>query len=296
MKEFAYPRKRHMPVSPVRTVRIGSVEIGNPARPALIAGLCVLQDQDHAIATARRLAKIASDGGFPLVFKASYDKANRTSVGSYRGPGLQAGLEILKAVRRETGLPVLTDVHREGDIAAVADAVDCLQVPAFLCRQTDFVCAVGAAGKPVNVKKGQFLAPDDMARVVEKIESTGNTQITLTERGVSFGYHNLVVDMRSLVIMRQTGCPIVFDATHSVQLPGGAGAASGGDRRFVAPLARAAAAVGVDAIFLETHECPDQALCDGPNSLALDDLPALLRQIRVAAAASSADCPETESA
>lgn len=267
-----------MPTTPVaiHTVQFG----GSASLPALIAGLCVLENHDHAIATAKSLQTIALQAGFPLVFKASYDKANRTSIGAYRGPGIEEGLRILVAVRRETGLPVLTDVHREEDIEKVAAVVDCLQVPAFLCRQTDFIQAVARTGKPVNIKKGQFMAPDDMKRVVDKVTETGNNQVILTERGVSFGYHNLVVDMRSLVIMRETGFPVVFDATHSVQLPSGGGAASGGDRRFVPPLVRAAVAVGVEGLFLETHECPDRALCDGPNSLAIASLPKLLEQVK----------------
>ena len=271
---------------PTATVAVGSARFGGGRPLALIAGLCVIESLEHTLETARSLRAIADQTGFPLVFKASYDKANRTSVDAYRGPGLEAGLEILRAVRDETGLAILTDVHRERDVEAVAAVVDCLQVPAFLCRQTDFVQAVARAGKPVNVKKGQFMAPDDMRRVVDKITATGNEQILLTERGTSFGYHNLVVDMRSLVIMRETGFPVVFDATHSVQLPAGAGSASGGDRRFASPLARAAAAVGVDGLFLETHPCPDRALCDGPNSLALDSLPRVLEEVkRIAQAA-----------
>jgi 2-dehydro-3-deoxyphosphooctonate aldolase (KDO 8-P synthase) len=274
-----------MPTVPVASVHLGAVTIGNNPLPVLIAGLCIIENAEHTLRTARRLKEIADRAGFQLVFKASYDKANRTSINSYRGPGMQAGLEALAAVRAETGLPVLTDVHREEDVERVAAVVDCLQIPAFLCRQTDFVTAVARAGKPVNVKKGQFMAPEDMRQVIGKIESAGNRQITLTERGVSFGYNNLVVDMRSLMIMRETGYPVVFDATHSVQLPGGAGTASGGDRRFAGPLARAAVAVGVDALFLETHENPDCALCDGPNSLALDSLPQLLAEIKGIAAA-----------
>ncbi|NQU42329.1 3-deoxy-8-phosphooctulonate synthase [bacterium] len=264
----------------VKTVRIGSIALGNTPLPVLIAGLCVLEDADHAVRTARRLAEIAGEAGFDLVFKASYDKANRTSIDSYRGPGIDAGLEALARVREETGLPVLTDVHREEDIERVAAVVDCVQIPAFLCRQTDFVVAVGRTGKAINVKKGQFMAPPDMAQVIGKIRSTGNDQICLTERGASFGYHNLVVDMRGLLLMRELGCPVVFDATHSVQLPGGAGTVSAGDRRFAPPLARAAVAVGVDGLFLETHENPDCARCDGPNSLALDALPELLADVR----------------
>ena len=269
-----------MPLPALTPVCIGDIELGRGGAPVLIAGPCVIESRDLTLRIAERLQRIAEEAGLSLVFKASYDKANRTSAASYRGPGLEEGLGILAEVRAQTGLPVLTDVHREQDAGAVAEAVDCLQVPAFLCRQTDFVQAVGRAGKPVNIKKGQFLAPGDVAQIVEKIAAAGNRQITLTERGVSFGYHNLVVDMRSLVLMRELGYPVVFDATHSVQLPGGAGTASGGDRRFAPPLARAAVAVGIDALFIETHPDPGQALCDGPNSLALDSLPELLRQVR----------------
>lgn len=269
-----------MSASHVTPIKVGPVVVGGTDRPVLIAGLCIIENKEHTVATARRLKEVASEAGFALIFKASFDKANRTSVQSYRGPGLTAGLEALAAVKKETGLPVLTDVHREEDVPAVAAVADCLQIPAFLCRQTDFVTSVALSGKPVNVKKGQFLAPQDIRQVIGKIEAAGNRQIILTERGVSFGYNNLVVDMRSLVIMRETGYPVVFDATHSVQLPGGAGTSSGGDRRFVPALARAAAAVGVDGLFFETHECPERALCDGPNSMRLDDMPALLSRIK----------------
>lgn len=280
-------------LSSVPAVQVGSVRFGECQPPALMAGLCVLENLEHTLATARRLQAICREAGFGLVFKASYDKANRSSLGSYRGPGLEAGLDMLDAVREETGLPVMTDVHREEDVERVAAVVDCLQVPAFLCRQTDFVRAVAAAGKPVNVKKGQFMAPEDMRQVLDKMLDTGNRQITLTERGASFGYRNLVADFRSLPLMRALGFPVVFDATHSVQMPGGLGTASGGDRRFVPPLARAAAAVGVDGLFFETHPCPDEALCDGPNSMQLEEMPALLAQIR-AITDSLADCPDPE--
>jgi 2-dehydro-3-deoxyphosphooctonate aldolase (KDO 8-P synthase) len=277
-----------MAISPVKTVRIGSVTLGDGGLPVVIAGLCVLENQEHAVATAQRLKSIAADAGFQYIFKASYDKANRTSLESYRGPGLEAGLAMLAAVRADVGVPVLTDVHREEDVEKVAAVVDCIQVPAFLCRQTDLLRAVAQSGKTVNVKKGQFMAPGDMRQALGKITGAGTEDIVLTERGASFGYRNLVVDMRSLVIMRETGYPVVFDATHSVQLPSGGGTSSGGDRQFVPPLVRAAAAVGIDGLFLETHECPDKALCDGPNSLAIDDLPGLLGDVERISAALSA--------
>ncbi|HNY26667.1 MAG TPA: 3-deoxy-8-phosphooctulonate synthase [Candidatus Sumerlaeota bacterium] len=274
-----------MSLSPVNPVQIGSVQMGGTLLPALIAGPCVLENLDLTLEIAQRLQEMTSRVGIGLIFKASYDKANRTNARSYRGPGLEKGLEMLTEVRKRTGLPVLTDVHREEDAPVVAEAVDCMQVPAFLCRQTDLLQAIAETGKPVNVKKGQFMAPADMSQVIGKIREAGNDNITLTERGASFGYNNLVVDMRGLLLMRELGCPVVFDATHSVQLPGGAGTSSGGDRRFAAPLARAAVAVGVDALFLETHPDPDRALCDGPNSLALDSIPALLEQIVAISAA-----------
>lgn len=274
-----------MSLPPPRPVRIGSVSIGAGELPVLIAGPCVIENLDLTLEIAERLLTITREVGFELIFKASYDKANRTSADGFRGPGLERGLEILQTVRERTGLPILTDVHREEDAPAVAAVADCLQTPAFLCRQTDFLQAVARAGKPVNVKKGQFMAPQDMGQVAGKIAAAGNDRIVLTERGASFGYNNLVVDMRGLVIMRRLGYPVVFDATHSVQFPGGAGSSSGGDRQFAPPLARAAAAVGIDGLFLETHPDPDRALCDGPNSLALDSLPRLLKQIRTIARA-----------
>jgi 2-dehydro-3-deoxyphosphooctonate aldolase (KDO 8-P synthase) len=262
-----------------RPVRVGPVEIGGGRPLALIAGPCVIESRDAALRHAERLRAMAADAGLPLVYKSSFDKANRTSVGGYRGLGLDAGLKVLDEVRRATGLPILTDVHEREQIAAVASVVDVMQTPAFLCRQTDFIQAVAKAGKPVNLKKGQFLSPWEMARVVEKARATGNQQLLVTERGFAFGYNNLVSDMRALPVLAETGCPVVFDATHSVQRPGGQGTASGGDRQFVAPLARAAVAAGVDAVFLEVHEDPDRALSDGPTSVALADLPALLAQL-----------------
>jgi 2-dehydro-3-deoxyphosphooctonate aldolase (KDO 8-P synthase) len=259
-----------------RAVRVGGLTIGGGAPLAVIAGPCVIESREAALRHAERLQALAARAGVGLVYKSSFDKANRTALGSFRGVGMDDGLAILAEVRRETGLPVLTDVHEKDQIAAVAEVVDVLQTPAFLCRQTDFVVAVAAAGKPVNLKKGQFLSPAEMARVVEKARSTGNDALLVTERGFAFGYNNLVSDMRALPVLAETGCPVVFDATHSVQQPGGLGIASGGERRFVAPLARAAVATGVDAVFMEVHEDPGRALSDGATSLALADLPALL--------------------
>jgi 2-dehydro-3-deoxyphosphooctonate aldolase (KDO 8-P synthase) len=263
-----------------RQVTIGNICIGGRHSAALIAGPCVIEGWEQTYGAAKALKKIAAAASIPLIFKASYDKANRTSLSSFRGPGLKRGLEILAEIRRSLDLPVLSDVHRFEEIGPAAEVLDVLQVPAFLCRQTDFVLEVARAGRPVNVKKGQFLAPGDVARIIEKITSTGNNNLLITERGATFGYHNLVVDMRSLVILREMGFPVVFDATHSVQLPGGAGSASGGERQFVAPLARAAAAAGIDALFLEVHRQPDRALCDGPNSLPLAGLARLLKAVR----------------
>jgi len=266
---------------PARGVRVGAVTIGGGAPLALIAGPCVIESRDAALRHAERLKALAARAGLGLVYKSSFDKANRTALASFRGVGMDEGLAILAEVRRETGLPVLTDVHEKEQIAPVAKVVDVLQTPAFLCRQTDFIVAVAAAGKPVNLKKGQFLSPAEMARVVEKARSTGNEALLVTERGFAFGYNNLVSDMRALPVLAETGCPVVFDATHSVQQPGGLGTASGGERRFVAPLARAAVAAGVDAVFMEVHEDPSRALSDGATSLALADLPTLLGALAV---------------
>lgn len=264
----------------VAAVPVGSVTIGGEAPLALISGPCIIESREHALKLASSIAAIARAAGIPYIFKASFDKANRSSGTSYRGPGIEAGLKVLAEVRREVGVPVLTDIHTEDQIAAVAEVVDILQIPAFLCRQTDFVLKAAQTGKPVNVKKGQFLAPWDMKNVCDKIASTGNLNILLTERGASFGYNNLVSDMRSLAVMREFGYPVIFDATHSVQLPGGLGSASGGQRQFIMPLARAAAATGIDALFVETHENPDKALSDGPNNLPLDQLASLLDKVR----------------
>lgn len=255
-------------------------EIGLDHPLFLIAGPCVIESEALALSTAEQLAQIASDTGVPLIYKSSFDKANRSSSQSYRGPGMAEGLEILNKVKAQTGLPVLTDVHEDTPLSEVADVVDVLQTPAFLCRQTNFIKAVAAQGKPVNIKKGQFLAPWDMPNVVNKARETGNEQILVCERGVSFGYNNLVSDMRSLAVMRQTNCPVVFDATHSVQLPGGQGASSGGQREFVPVLARAAVAAGVAGLFMETHPNPEQALSDGPNAWPLPKLKELLMTLK----------------
>ena len=260
-------------------VHVGAVRVGGGGPLVVIAGPCVIEGRDSALRHAEALREITARVGVPFIYKSSYDKANRTSGQSFRGLGRDAGLAILAEVRRTIGVPVLTDVHEREDIAAVAEVVDVLQTPAFLCRQTDFLQDVARTGKPVNVKKGQFLAPWDMGPVVEKIVATGNRQVLVTERGVSFGYNNLVADFRSLAVLGELGCPVVFDATHSVQLPGGQGTASGGQRQFVAPLARAAVAVGVDAVFMEVHEDPDRAPSDGPNSVRLADVETLLRDL-----------------
>lgn len=261
-----------------RTINVGPVSIGGGAPFAFIAGPCVIESEAATLEAAGRLKRITAELGIPFIFKSSYDKANRSSVTSFRGPGITEGLRILARVKQELGLPVLSDVHRFEEIAPAGEVLDVIQIPAFLSRQTDLLVAAAKTGKVVNIKKGQFLAPWDIKNAIGKVASTGNSNILITERGVSFGYNNLVVDMRALPIVRGFGYPVVFDATHSVQNPGGAGTASSGDRQFVAPLTRAAVAAGVDALFMEVHACPDKALCDGPNMLSLDELPALLRQ------------------
>lgn len=263
----------------VREVRVGPVTLGGRRPLVLIAGPCVIESEEACLEAAGILQEMTRSLGIPLIFKSSYDKANRSSLRSYRGPGLDLGLKILGRVKRELGVPVLSDVHRFEEVQEAAAVLDVLQVPAFLCRQTDFVLAVARAGKPVNVKKGQFLAPWDVQNIVEKIESVGNPSILLTERGASFGYHNLVADMRSLVVLRQMGCPVIYDVTHSLQLPGGLGTSSGGQREYIPPLARAGVAAGIDGIFMEVHPDPDSALCDGPNSLPLKELHPLLEQL-----------------
>ncbi len=263
-----------------RKIAVGALQIGGGLPLAVIAGPCVIESKDSALRHGAALKAASDRVGVPYIFKSSYDKANRSSLHSFRGSGLENGLEILAAVKEKIGVPVLTDVHEIDQVERVKAVADVLQIPAFLCRQTEFVLAVAKSGKVVNVKKGQFLAPWDMRNVVEKIRSTGNEQILLTERGVSFGYNNLVSDMRSLVVMREFGYPVVFDATHSLQLPGGLGNASGGERKYIPALARAGVAAGIDALFMEVHEDPEHALSDGPNSLMLNDFEGLLRIIK----------------
>jgi 2-dehydro-3-deoxyphosphooctonate aldolase (KDO 8-P synthase) len=261
---------------PALTVSIGSLNLANHLPFVLIAGPCALESREHALETAEALVSITTQAGVGLIYKSSFDKANRTSATALRGIGITAGLSILAEVRERFGCPVITDVHLPEQCAPVAEAVDVLQIPAFLCRQTDLLLAAAATGKPINVKKGQFLAPWDMKNVAHKIASTGNTQILLCERGASFGYNTLVSDFRSLPILAETGYPVVFDATHSVQQPGGRGTSSGGERIFVPVLARAAVAVGIAALFIETHEEPDRAPSDGANMIPLAEVPALL--------------------
>lgn len=262
------------------SVRIGHIDIGNHLPFVLIAGPCQIESRAHALEMASALQELSSATGVPIIYKSSFDKANRTSAGAQRGIGMAAGLAILAEVRAATGLPVLTDVHGPEQCAPAAEAVDVLQIPAFLCRQTDLLIAAGETGCAINVKKGQFLAPWDMAHVAAKIAATGNRRILLTERGVSFGYNTLVSDMRSLPIMARTGYPVVFDATHSVQQPGGQGGSSGGQREFAPVLARAALAVGVAAVFVETHADPDHAPSDGPNMIPLREMPDLVARLK----------------
>jgi 2-dehydro-3-deoxyphosphooctonate aldolase (KDO 8-P synthase) len=257
-------------------MKLISFEVGADRPLFLIAGPCVVESETLVLEVAGRLRDMTETLGIPFIFKASFDKANRSSASSFRGPGMEAGLKALALVRKQIGVPVLTDVHEDTPLDEVADVVDVLQTPAFLCRQTNFIIAACSQGKPVNIKKGQFLSPWEMQNVVDKARSTGNAQIMVCERGFSFGYNNLVSDMRSLAVMRATGCPVVFDATHSVQLPGGQGHASGGQREFVPVLARAAVAAGVAGLFMETHPNPAQALSDGPNAWPLDRMASLL--------------------
>ncbi len=270
---------QHESLRPKQCVEVGSAKFGNDLPFALIAGPCVLESRAHALEMAQALKEIAARLNIGLVYKSSFDKANRTSASSARGLGLAEALPIFADIKASTGLPVTTDVHEAEHCAAVAEAVDLLQIPAFLCRQTDLLVAAARTGKPVNVKKGQFLAPWDMKNVVAKLLGAGNPNVLVTERGVSFGYNTLVSDMRALPILAETGAPVIFDATHSVQQPGGQGTASGGERRFVPVLARAAVAVGVAGLFLETHQDPDRAPSDGPNMVPLKDLEPLLKEL-----------------
>jgi 2-dehydro-3-deoxyphosphooctonate aldolase (KDO 8-P synthase) len=260
-------------------MRLGEISVGLDQPLFLIAGPCVIESEGLAVDTAGTLHEIASALGLPFIYKSSFDKANRSSIRSFRGPGLEEGLRILEAVKRQVGVAVLTDVHEDTPLAEVAAVADVLQTPAFLCRQTNFILKVARQGKPVNIKKGQFLAPWDMRGVVDKARSSGNDRILVCERGYAFGYNNLVADMRSLAVMRETGCPVVFDATHSVQLPGGEGDRSGGQREFIPVLARAAVAVGIAGIFMETHPRPDEALSDGPNTWPLGQMAPLLESL-----------------
>jgi 2-dehydro-3-deoxyphosphooctonate aldolase (KDO 8-P synthase) len=260
-------------------MKLAHFEAGNDQPIFLIAGTCVVESEAMSIDTAGALKATCAKLGVPFIYKSSFDKANRSSSGSFRGPGMEEGLRILGEVRKQLDVPVLTDVHEDTPMDEVADVVDVIQTPAFLCRQTNFILRAAGAGKPVNIKKGQFLSPWEMQNVVDKAKSTGNEAIMVTERGFTFGYNNLVSDMRSLAVMRQTGCPVVFDATHSVQLPGGKGSASGGQREFIAVLARAATAVGIAGLFMETHPDPDKALSDGPNAMPLDHMAELLETL-----------------
>lgn len=263
-----------------REIKIAAEKLGGNNPLFIIAGPCVIESEDLVFHTAERLKTICSNIGLPLLFKSSYDKANRTSISSFRGPGMEKGLRILSDVGNKLGIPIISDIHSIEEIKPASEVLDALQIPAFLCRQTDLIVAASKTGKPVNVKKGQFLAPWDMKNIIEKFTSTGNQNIFITERGSSFGYNNLVVDFRSLPVIRSFGYPVIFDVTHSLQLPGGMGKSSGGQREFTEPLARAAAAVGVDGLFMEVHPEPDKALCDGPNMIKLDDLEKMLKTVK----------------
>jgi len=268
-------------IKKTKSVQIGSIKTGGGRPIALIAGPCVIESQTHALKTAEKIKRATSDANISFIFKASYDKANRSSIDSFRGPGLKKGLAILEKIKRELNVPVLSDVHSEQEIEPAAQVLDILQIPAFLCRQTNMLVKAAKTGRVVNVKKGQFMAPWDMKNVVDKLSKSGCKKILLTERGFMFGYNNLVVDMRSLVLMRDLGYPIVFDATHSLQLPGGHGKESGGQKALIPDLVRGAVAVGCDMLFMEIHPNPDKAKSDGPNMLKLSDLPHLLKQIKI---------------
>lgn len=263
-----------------REIKIGNVKIGGGNPIVLIAGPCVIEPGDTTLRHARQLKEITDDAGVPLIFKSSYDKANRSSIDSYRGPGLKKGLAVLKKIKEELGIPILSDVHCRWEVVEAAKVLDVIQIPAFLSRQTDLLIEAARTKRAVNVKKGQFLAPWDMENIIKKIEKSGNKNILLTERGVSFGYNNLISDFRSILIMKEYGYPVIYDASHSVQLPGGLGNKSGGERGFIPKLALAAAAAGVDGIFIEVHQNPDKAPCDGPNMLHMKDLKELLIRIK----------------
>lgn len=276
-----------------KQVTVGDIKIGAGAPLVLISGPCVIENEKITLETASFLKGLAEKVNIPLIFKSSYDKANRTSINSFRGPGLKKGLKILDRVKKDLNIPVLSDVHRISEIDAAQKVLDVIQIPAFLCRQTDLILEVAKTGKPVNIKKGQFLAPWDMDNVIQKVLSAGTENVLITERGTMFGYNNLVVDFRAIAIMHQTGWPVIFDATHSVQIPGGKGTCSGGNREFVPLLAKAAVASGVDAVFMEVHQDPDRALCDGPNSLKLDMLENLLLDLKRIRMAITNDIPKT---
>jgi 2-dehydro-3-deoxyphosphooctonate aldolase (KDO 8-P synthase) len=254
----------------VQEITVGDFSMGGENPLVFIAGPCVIESGDAALKAADRLKSVSEILEIPLIFKSSYDKANRTSINSFRGPGIDEGLKILQKVKTETGLPVISDIHSAEEAVTASEVLDVIQIPAFLCRQTDIIIAAAKTGKPVNIKKGQFMAPADMKNSIDKVLSTGNRNVMITERGTLFGYNNLVVDMRAIPVMRQHGFPVIFDATHSVQLPGGQGGASGGQREFVEPLARAAVSAGCDAVFMEVHETPDTAPCDGPNMINIE--------------------------
>lgn len=260
-------------------ISFNDISVGGGRPPLIIAGPCVIESEEITFHTAGKLKEMCAAAGLSFIFKSSYDKANRTSVSSYRGPGIDRGLRILSDARNRFGIPILSDAHSVEEVKIAAEALDVLQLPAFLCRQTDLILAAAGTGKPVNIKKGQFLAPWDMKNIIEKFTSTGNRRLLLTERGTSFGYNNLVVDFRGLPLMRSYGYPVVFDVTHSLQLPGGQGSSSGGQREFAEAFARAAVAVGVDGLFMEVHPDPDNALCDGPNMIPLDRVPRLLKTV-----------------
>lgn len=270
-----------MNISPVSVGRHNgsTFQVGTGKPLMLLAGPCVLESEELGLTVASRMKEICANLGINYVFKASFDKANRTSITSYRGPGLEAGLASLARIKQKLDVPVVSDIHEPNQAEAAAEVLDIVQIPAFLCRQTDLLAAVSKTGKPINLKKGQFVSPWDMANAVSKIRESGTSQVMLVERGASFGYNNLVVDMRSFPVMRSFDCPVVYDATHSVQLPGGAGGSSGGQREFIAPLSRAAVGAGIDGLFMEVHPDPDNALCDGPNSIPLDEIESLLKQL-----------------